>query len=472
MSTIDTILSEGGLMIVESPTKAREISGFLGSKWRIMATKGFMFELKDPKKLSAKEKAIYGSYAIDVHSGQYDRLLDHDASNKAQWQEIKKAVDSGRWKHFYVSTDPDEAGELIGLEVVRSLQTQLDREGMDVRRASWHEITKKAVLQGLEHHTTIDELKAESFEARQIYDRLFGFSVSPYLWKTVRSGTSGGRAQSPALRLVVEREKERMAFVRSPYGSISAVFNEGEDNELSANLISWNDQRVAVGSDFDAHGNLVKKDRMVIGPDDAKTIIAALKKKTYRITDIKDTPYTRKPPMPYTTSSYQQNVGSILGLSSSKAMSIAQKLFEHTYQTYSRTDSPAMADEAIQAARATIAKDYHNDMPSNPIVYKSKSKNAQEGHECIRPVVDEHTGLFYDPKKIASLTRSKEFDDKTSSVYDLVYRRSIASQMNAAKGVTRRMTITSDDGRAVFSTSSTRIDVPGFMSVYRDKEEA
>jgi DNA topoisomerase-1 len=473
MAIIEDIQRDGGLMIVESPTKAREITGFLGSGWKIMATKGFMFELKDPKKSTSQERERYGDYSIDVRSGRYERLLDHDPQNRKQWGEIRSEVRSGRWKHFYVSTDPDEAGELIGYEVVQSLESDLKKSGMDVRRASWHEITKRAVLAGLESYASIDVRKAESAEARQVYDRLFGFSISPYLWKTVGSGTSGGRAQSPTLRLVVNREKDRLGFVKASYGSIEAVFNRGTEAELTASLVEYDGSRIASGSDYGPDGMLKdgSSDKLTLSDDNVKKILKDLKSKKYSITDITEKPYKRNPPTPYTTSSYQQNVGSMLGLTASRAMSIAQQLFEHTYQTYSRTDSPAMADEAVRAARSIIRKQYGGQMPSKPIIYKSKSKNAQEGHECIRPVVEESTGIFYDPAKIRGLTASSSYDAKAGEVYDLVYRRTVASQMNPARGITRKITITSSDGKAVFTTSSTRIDDRGFLSVYDDGEE-
>ena len=466
--SIDTILSEGGLMIVESPTKAREITGFLGGKWNIMATKGFMFELKDPKKSTAAERERYGDYSIDVKSGEYERLLDHDSQNRKQWNEIRAEVKSKHWKHFYVSTDPDEAGELIGWEVADSLASDLKNAGMDVRRASWHEITRKAVLAGLESYASIDENKARSAEARQIYDRLFGFSISPYLWRTVGPGTSGGRAQSPTLRLVVNREKDRLSFVKAPYYSVEATFHT-RSGDLTAILVEYDDKRIATGSDYGPDGSL-RAGRLAITDSNVAAVMQALEDKDgWSITSITEKPYKRNPPTPYTTSSYQQNVGSMLGLSASRAMSIAQQLFEHAYQTYSRTDSPAMAGEAVSAAREIIKKQYGGQMPVKPIVYKSRSKNAQEGHECIRPVIDESTGVFYDPSKIKRLTAGSDFDAKAADVYDLVYCRSVASQMNPAVGTTRKITISSSDGKAVFTTASTVISDRGFLSVYDDE---
>lgn len=460
---IDTILKEGGLMIVESPTKAREITAFLGSKWKILPTRGFMFELKDPKRLTKKEKEHYNDYSIRVDDGSFTRLLEHDSQNKSNWKTIEQAVKSGRWSHFYVSTDPDEAGELIGREVVDALGNDL--KGMDVRRASWHEITKKAVMKGLEDYGPIDRKKADAAEARQVYDRLFGFSVSPYLWRTVGGGTSGGRTQSPALRLIVKREEDRLEFVKTKYDSIEAVFNKGTERELTATLSSWNGMKIATGSDYDSKGELKNKKRVQLDESTVKPIMEELKGMEFIITDVKETPYKRNPAPPYTTSSYQQNVGGRLGLSSKKAMTIAQQLFENAIQTYSRTDSPAMADEAIRAARLVIKRDYKGDMPSNPIVYKSKSKNAQEGHECIRPIVGDD-GTFPTPKSIRLKTNNGKFDTKAGDVYDLVYRRTVASQMSPATGTTRKITVESKDGKAVFTASSTRIEHRGFMEAY------
>lgn len=461
--SIETILKDGGLMIVESPTKAREITAFLGSKWKILPTRGFMFELKDPKKLTKKEKEHYNDYSIRVDDGSFTRLLEHDGQNKSNWKAIEQAVRSGRWSHFYVSTDPDEAGELIGREVVDALGGEL--KGMDVRRASWHEITKKAVLKGLEDYGPIDRMKADAAEARQVYDRLFGFSVSPYLWRTVGSGTSGGRTQSPALRLIVKREEDRLGFVKTRYDSIEAVFNKGTERELTATLSVWDGRRIATGGDFDSDGNLKNTKRLKLDESTVERVMEELGGMDFLITDVKETPYKRNPAPPYTTSSYQQNVGGRLGLSSKRAMSIAQQLFENAIQTYSRTDSPAMADEAIRAARLVIKKNYKGDMPSKPIIYKSKSKNAQEGHECIRPIVGDD-GTFPTPRSIRLKTNNGKFDSKAGDVYDLVYRRTVASQMGPATGMTRKITVKSKDGKAVFTASSTRIEHKGFMEAY------
>lgn len=465
---LKTILADGGLMIVESPTKAREITKFLpaGGRWKVVATLGYMFKLKDPKNLTSTQKKQGGDYSVRLDDLSFKRFLERDGQNSKQFTELQKLVRSGRWKHFYVSTDPDEAGELIGREVVQHLQTDLEKSGMDVRRASWHEITRKAVEAGLQSWGQIDDNKADSAEARQVYDRLFGFSVSHYLW-SVRGGRSGGRAQSPCLRLVVDREKERMAFRKAAYGSIEATFNKGTEKELTATLVEWKGKRIATGGDFDSNGKLARTGKIVLDDKTLDDVIRELRKKSYTIKSVKETPYTRNPPAPYTTSSYQQNVGSKLGLSSKQAMTIAQQLFENSIQTYSRTDSPAMADEAVSVCRQIIASKFHGEMPATPKKFKSKSRNAQEGHECLRPIVDEKTGSFPDRRAVARLAASDpRIDDRAGDVYDLVWRRTVASQMDAARGVTKTIRIESTDGEAVFSTASTRIDYKGFMEVY------
>lgn len=466
---MDDILNDGGLMIVESPTKAKEISKFLpAGKWKVVPTIGFMFELMPPKDIPQSKKGDYGEYSVRVNDLSFDRLLTHDPQNAKNYREIKRLVESGRYPHFYVSTDPDEAGELIGAEVVEHLASSLSKAGMDVRRASWHEITKNAVMEGLANYGDIDRAKADSAEARQVYDRLFGFSVSRYLQRT-RAGKSGGRAQSPCLRLVVDRERERMAFVRADYSSIQASFHvDGED--IMATLVEWDGRRIATGSDFGPDGKLNDPSRLVLDGDITKAIRSELKSMNFMVADVKERPYTRNPPAPYTTSSFQQNVGTRLGLSSKRAMQLAQYGFENADLTYLRTDSPMMAPEAVEVVRRIIASDYHGMMPSSPRVYKPKSKNAQEGHECIRPVVDDDRHTMLTPAQVrAKHANDGKMDPKYPAVYDLVYRRSIASQMDAATGVTRTITVKSDDGKAVFTSSSTRIDYQGFMSVYGDE---
>ena len=456
-------------MIVESPTKAREITRFLpaNGRWKVVPTIGFMFELMPTKQVPASKKEHYGRYSVRVDDLSFDRLLAHDPQNAKNYREIKKLIDSGGYRHFYVSTDPDEAGELIGEEVVDHLMPDLRKAGMDVRRASWHEITKKAVEEGLANWGSIDRAKADSAEARQIYDRLFGFSVSQYLWKT-NAGKSGGRAQSPCLRLIVDREKERMNFTRAGYSSVHASFMV-DGVPVDATLTKWDGRSIATGSDFGSDGILKNPRKLVIDAGNKGEICKELDSMGFMVADVKERPYTRNPPAPFTTSSFQQSVGTKLGLSSKRAMQLAQYGFEHADITYLRTDSPMMAPEAVEVVRQIIKRDHNSMMPARPRIYKPKSKNAQEGHECIRPVVDENTDTMLSPAQIRRKHAGDPgMDAKYPIMYDLIYRRAVASQMDAATGVTKTIIIRSTDGRAEFSASSTRIDHPGFMDVYED----
>ena len=388
---LKTILADGGLMIVESPTKAREITKFLpsGGRWKVVATLGYMFRLKDPKHLTSTQKKQGGDYSVRLDDLSFKRFLERDDQNSKQFTELQKLVRSGRWKHFYVSTDPDEAGELIGREVVQHLQTDLDKAGMDVRRASWHEITRKAVEAGLQSWGQIDDHKADSAEARQVYDRLFGFSVSHYLW-AVRGGKSGGRAQSPCLRLVVDREKERMAFRKAAYGSIEATFSV-RNGSFAASMKTYGGAKIANGSAFDSKGNLkpTKSGQAALVLDKAKAaaIIRDLKKRKHEVADVAQKPTTRKAPLPYKTSTFQQEVGNRLGLGSKQVMQIAQKLFESAKCiSYMRTDSVSLSEEATQLAREEAIDRFGKQMvPLQPRRFKNTSKNARRGTRLSAP---------------------------------------------------------------------------------------
>lgn len=452
------------LMIVESPHKAKVIGGFLGSNYTVIATKGYIFELKDTKSIPASKQKDYGAYSINVNDGSYDTLKQVIRGSKGTLDDLKAKINSGQYDTFYVSTDPDRAGEQIGAEVVDYLAKDLKKNNVKVLRATWHEITKKAVEDGLKNPTTLDDNMVKAAEARQIYDRLFGYSVSPYLWRTVGSGTSGGRAQSPALRLVVDREKARIAFTKAEYYSIKAVFTKG-GNELEAELTNYNGRKIATGSDFDSKGKLKNDKVLVINDDNYKSILADLKKKAYSIGDITESPYTRNPGPPLKTSTMQQFIGNRLGMSTKKITSIAQSLYE-TYSaiTYIRSDAVFLAPEAIAEARRIAVQKYGKSaVPAKPNFYGS-GKNVQGGHEAIRPTIND-SGHFTFPSKMTKITR---LDPKAMPFYDLIFKRTVASQMTPAKGTTKHITIDSKDGKATFKASDTVITDKGFMRIYED----
>lgn len=478
---LKTILADGGLMIVESPTKAREITKFLpaGGRWKVVATLGYMFKLKDPKNLTSTQKKQGGDYSVRLDDLSFKRFLERDSQNSKQFTELQKLVRSGRWKHFYVSTDPDEAGELIGREVVQHLQTDLEKAGMDVRRAFWHEITRKAVEAGLQSWGQIDDHKADSAEARQVYDRLFGFSVSHYLW-SVRGGRSGGRAQSPCLRLVVDREKERMAFRKAVYGSIEATFSVAH-GEFTASMKTYGGAKIANGASFGSDGRLktakTGQAALVLDKTKAAAIIRDLKKRKHEVADVAQKPTTRKAPLPYKTSTFQQEVGNRLGLSSKQVMAVAQKLFENSLISYMRSDSVTLSEEATQLARTEAVKRYGKQMvPPQPRRFKNTSKNAQEGHEAIRPVPQESTGKFLDPYDRKTVAMLDGLIDHGADVYRLVWERTIASQMIDAKGLVTTVTVSTADApvgkTAEFAAAGTVYTEPGWMRAYGRREEA
>lgn len=468
---LETILDDGGLMIVESPTKAREITKFLPSnhKWKVVATLGFMFELKDPKRLTDKEREQGRDYSVRLDDGSFERFLERDPQNSKNLTSLKADVQSGKWKHFYVSTDPDEAGELIGREVVEYLENDLKRAGMDVRRASWHEITRKAVEAGLQAWGKIDENKADSAEARQVYDRLFGFSASHWMWR-VKGGKSGGRAQSPCLRLIVDREKERLAFVKASYAGIEALVNVS-GGDFTASLKEYGGKKLATGASYGSDGKLKNpSETLALDEKKAKTIAADLKKRAHTISDVQSKPYTRRPPVPYTTSTFQQDVGNRLGMGSKQLMQIAQKLFESGSITYMRTDSCQLSNEATMIARHTAESKYGAAaVPAKPRFFKNTKKNVQEGHEAIRPATQENGG-FLDPSNPAVRRRLDSIIPRGSEVYELVWKRTIACQMNDASGVTTIVSVKTKNApvekTGLFTASGTVINKLGWMQAY------
>ena len=453
------------LMIVESRTKAKEITAFLPSNWTVLPSNGFIKDIIQPKKVPKDKHDEYGRYGIRLTD--FDTMLDYVPRGATTLSSIRKAL-SSNVDVLVISTDPDRAGDSIGTQLVESLRTDIKRHGITVYRASWHEITRTAIVNGLTHASDITAMRpgADADTARAVYDRLFGYSVSPFLWKAVGTGTSGGRAQSPALRLIVSRERERMAFVPVEYHGIDGVFRT-RHGEWPASLVSIDGRRVATGSSFDAKGNARKGD-IVLDGDTARTHAGIMMSSSWVIDDIKDKAYRRTPPRPYKTSTFQQDVGTRLGLSSKVIMSIAQKLFENAIISYHRTDAEVMSKEGIDAARRTAIRDCgRSSVPSSPRSYTAKA-GAQEGHEGIRPIVDEATGLFPSPSSLRS--RLNGIDRNAYKVYDLIYRRSAASQMNDAIG--RTVTIMVRDSKDVYLMSSvgTRITEPGWTMMMGDRD--
>lgn len=463
-------MSKKKLMLVESPHKSKSIKAFLGPDYTVLPTVGSMFDIENPT--TDAQKAKFDAHGVSTKT--WERNLK--ASNAKQFALIRKEVQSGKYDTLIASTDPDRAGEQIAQDIVDALARDLSKNGMKVERATWREITKSAVEKGLANPGSIDSNAVAAANARQIYDRLFGFTISPVLWRTIYRGASGGRVQSPALRLIVNREKERLEFVKADYMSVTGHFAIGGDSVIAAKLISIGSRKIATGGSFGSDGK-VKSKELVVDEPLWKRMKPFLEKQSYEVSDVDTKPYSRRPPWPYTTSSFQQDVGTRLRLSSKQIMSVAQRLYESGYVTYMRTDSPALSKEGTFAARGEAMRLFGSSaVPAKPNFFKSKAKNSQEGHEALRPTCDS-SGKFLTPKSLKS--HLDKIDKNAYKVYECIYNRTVASQMNDAKGFTTTVKIsttgTTEKETSVFSTSATVFTEPGWTAltkpVSKDEEE-
>lgn len=456
------------LVIVESPAKSKKISSFLGSSFIVDSSVGHIRDLPLPRDMSETELDKYGVYAIDVKASPFEPLFKVDPGKV---QVVKRlAASVARVDKVVLATDPDREGEAISWHLLQTLAPVIKKHGVTVERATWTEITPAAVQAGLAAARKIDQHLVDAALSRALYDRLFGFSMSSVVRRVMGAGTTAGRVQSPALRLVVDREKERLNFVRSSYMSVVGTFGVGEDT-LTAKLISIGARKMATGSSFGSDGKL-KGDDIVVGPPTWNKFEGLLKQCKYAVGDVTQKPYKRNPGAPYTTSTFQQDVGTRLGIGNKVSMDVAQKLYNEGLISYMRTDSPGLSEEAETAARkSAVSRFGSGSIPAKAPVYKGK-KGAQEGHEAIRPTVDKKTGLFPDPTSIKSKLDS--IDAKAYRIYELVYNRTVASQMNPAVGFTTTVKIvstsTAPGKTVVFSTAATVFTDQGFMALMRPTE--
>ncbi|MGJ7439842.1 type I DNA topoisomerase [Aquipuribacter sp. MA13-6] len=449
------------LVIVESPAKAKTIGGYLGDGYVVEASVGHIRDLPQPSELPPEmKKGPYGKFAVDVSNG-FEPYYVVDADKKKKVTELKRALKDV--DELILATDEDREGEAIAWHLLEELKPKVP-----VKRMVFHEITREAIARALEATRDIDENMVDAQETRRILDRLYGYEVSPVLWRKVRQGLSAGRVQSVATRLVVQRERERMAFVAADYASVSATFSApGDRQQFSARLTSLDGARVATGRDFDDLGRLKNADVAVLDVDGARTLVAAMSDAEFSVTRVEEKPYTRKPAAPFTTSTLQQEASRKLRLSSKDAMRVAQSLYEGGYITYMRTDSTSLSATAVQAARSQ-AKDLYgaDSVPASPRTWAGKSKNAQEAHEAIRPAGDS----FRTPAQVAGSVRGAEF-----RLYELIWQRTVASQMADARGTTASVRIgarTSDDRTVELSASGTVITFRGFLSAYEEGRDA
>lgn len=455
------------LVIVESPKKARTIAGYLGPDFDVEASVGHIRDLPQPSELPAEmKKGPFGKFAVDVDNG-FEAYYVVDADKKKKVSELKRALKDA--DELYLATDEDREGEAIAWHLLEVLQPKVP-----VRRMVFHEITREAIQRALGDTRDIDERLVDAQETRRILDRLYGYEVSPVLWRKVRAGLSAGRVQSVATRLVVERERERMAFRSASYWDVSGTFEPAAapGRAFDARLIGLDGTRVATGRDFDDSGRLtasaVSAGVLQLDEATARELVNALDGAPVTVASVEEKPYTRRPAAPFTTSTLQQEAGRKLRFSSRHTMRVAQSLYEEGYITYMRTDSTALSQEAVGAARTQAAQLYGPDyVPSRPRVYASTSKNAQEAHEAIRPAGD----VFRTPAQVAGQLHGDEF-----RLYELIWKRTVASQMADARGSTAsvRLAAPARDGRAAtFAASGTVITFRGFLAAYeegRDEE--
>jgi DNA topoisomerase-1 len=444
------------LVIVESPTKARTIASFLGSDAKVESSMGHIRDLprsasEIPKRAKGEEWARLG---VNVDN-DFEPLYVVPKERKSQVKKLKDLL--ADVDELYLATDEDREGEAIAWHLVEVLKPKVP-----VKRMVFHEITRPAIEEAFSNPRELDERLVSAQEARRILDRLYGYEVSPVLWKKVQPKLSAGRVQSVAIRIVVERERERMAFVPAGYWSIEGSFAKAADSDKTfpATLLRVDDQKVATGKDFDSEGGANKK-ALVLDQETATDLATGLQDSEFGVRSVESKPYTRKPYPPFRTSTLQQEAGRKLRYSSSRTMSVAQRLYENGYITYMRTDSVELSDSAVGSARGQISKLYGDEYLSpSPRKYSGKqAKGAQEAHEAIRPAGD-----FLTPEQI-----SGDVGPDEASLYDLIWKRTVASQMADAKGVSVsvRLGATASSGEdAVFGASGRTITFPGFLRAY------
>ncbi|MDQ1527659.1 MAG: topoisomerase, partial [Microbacteriaceae bacterium] len=449
------------LVIVESPAKAKTIAQYLGDGYEVQASVGHIRDLIEPKNLPAElKKGSLGKFSIDVENGFAPYYVVSDQKKKTV-ADLKRALKNA--DELYLATDEDREGEAIAWHLLDELQPKVP-----VKRMVFHEITKEAIQRAQENPRDLDTALVDAQETRRILDRLYGYEISPVLWRKVGPGLSAGRVQSAATRLVVDRERERLAFTAASYWDLSAILATADAARFDARLARIDGVRVATGRDFDDRGAL-KTDAVALDEQAANILTEALRDAatTITVTSVDSKPYTRRPAAPFSTSTLQQEAARKLRFSARQTMSVAQGLYENGYITYMRTDSLNLSQQAISAARAQASSLYGAEtVPDKPRVYASKSKNAQEAHEAIRPAGD----VFRTPGQLEGVLRGNDW-----KLYDLIWKRTIASQMADAKGSTASVSIAAGplpDGRtAEFAASGTVITFRGFLQAYEESQD-
>jgi DNA topoisomerase-1 len=437
------------LVIVESPTKAKTIRGFLPDGFTVAASMGHVRDLpSDAKEIPAKFKGQeWARFGVDV-ANNFQPLYVVPSDKKAVVRELKdelKDVDT-----LYLATDEDREGESISWHLLDVLQPKIP-----VKRMVFHEITREAIEAALQHTRDVDHNLVRAQETRRILDRLVGYTLSPLLWKKVAFGLSAGRVQSVATRLIVDRERERMAFRTGSYWDLTASL-EHQRSSFEAGMVALDSKRLASGKDFDEQTGKLAHDADVVLLDEAsaRALVDRLQQAEWKITGVEHSPRTLRPYAPFTTSTLQQEANRKLRFSAKQTMQVAQRLYERGFITYMRTDSVALSDQAITAARAQVTGLYGKEyLPDAPRRYANKVANAQEAHEAIRPA----GSAFKTPDQTG-------LDDNELALYDLIWKRTVASQMKDAKKTSTAVEIAVLN--ATFRANGLRTDFPGFLRAY------
>ncbi|WP_328938251.1 type I DNA topoisomerase [Streptomyces tauricus] len=446
------------LVIVESPAKAKTIKGYLGPGYVVEASVGHIRDLPNgaaevPEKYTGEVRRL----GVDVEN-DFQPIYVVNADKKAQVKKLKDLLKDS--DELFLATDEDREGEAIAWHLLEVLKPKVP-----VHRMVFHEITKDAIRSAVANPRELNQRMVDAQETRRILDRLYGYEVSPVLWKKVMPRLSAGRVQSVATRLVVERERERIAFRSAEYWDLTGTFGTGragdrsDPSNLVARLTAVDGKRVAQGRDFDSLGQIKGANTLHLDETNARALAAALENTDFAVRSVESKPYRRSPYAPFRTTTLQQEASRKLGFGAKSTMQVAQKLYENGFITYMRTDSTTLSDTAITAARAQVTQLYGASyLPDKPRTYAGKVKNAQEAHEAIRPSGDRfrtpaETGLTGDQFRL----------------YELIWKRTVASQMKDAVGnsVTVKIAGRASDGRdAEFSASGKTITFHGFLKAY------
>ncbi|GAC1452698.1 MAG: type I DNA topoisomerase [Pseudarthrobacter sp.] len=446
------------LVIVESPAKSKTIAKYLGEGFIVEASIGHIRDLPQPSELPAElKKTSVGKFAVDIDN-DFKPYYVVSADKRKKVTELKAALKDA--DELYLATDGDREGEAIAWHLLEVLKPKVP-----VYRMTFGEITKEAIQRAMGNLRDVDQDLVDAQETRRVLDRLYGYEISPVLWRKVARGLSAGRVQSVVTRMVVDRERERMAFKAASYWDLTGQFGAGTAS-FKAKLAAVDGAKVASGRDFNDAGVLTARNTVHLNEELATSLATGLQDADFRVRSVDTKPYTRRPAAPFTTSTLQQEASRKLRLTSKNAMRVAQRLYENGYITYMRTDSITLSESAITAARSQARDLYGADyVPAEPRRYAGKVKNAQEAHDAIRPAGDR----FRTPAQVAKLLSGDEF-----RLYELIWKRTVASQMCDAKGSTAtiRLGAVAADGRdAEFSASGTVITFPGFLAAYEEGKD-